>query len=137
MQDRPSAPELLEAVAAFLREEVASSLQGRKRFHALVAANACRMVAREIELSAGQLEREYADLCSLLELKEPSGAKSESASYDRVRELNFELCEHIDAGWADEEPRRSRLIRYLQARVADKLAVSNPKLLEPRRPRRR
>ena len=133
MQDRPSASELLEAVGAFLREEVATDLDGRKRFHALVAANTCRIVAREIELGPGQLEEEYRELCRLLE-RPPSRS---GASGDRVRELNFELCKRIDAGWADEEPRRTRLIEYLEARVADKLAVNNPKLLDPKPPERR
>ncbi len=47
MTDYPPADELLEAVAAFLDEEVKPLLKGGQRFKSIVAANACRVVARE------------------------------------------------------------------------------------------
>ena len=47
MKDYPPADELLEAVAAFLDEEVKPLLKGGQRFKSIVAANACRVVARE------------------------------------------------------------------------------------------
>lgn len=47
-QDRPDAHELLEAVAHYLREELADDVPPEHRFQVRVAANSIRMVAREI-----------------------------------------------------------------------------------------
>ena len=124
MQDLPSASELLEAIAAFLQEDAAEELSPRKRFFALVSANVARIVAREIELSPAQLERECSELWSLL-------AKAGQVPAQRERralalELNRELCRRIRAGDADAEPWRSRVLAHLRAQVADKLAIANP-----------
>jgi hypothetical protein len=47
MQDRPDAPELLAAVARWLYEDLRPTLEREQRWGALVAANACAVVARE------------------------------------------------------------------------------------------
>jgi hypothetical protein len=48
MQDRPTALELLRAVREFLEADVLPSLEGRRRFHGLVAANVLGIVEREL-----------------------------------------------------------------------------------------
>src|SRR5690606_13181549 len=48
VNDRPSAAELLAAVEQFLEEEAVPALEGPARFHARVAANVLRIVAREL-----------------------------------------------------------------------------------------
>lgn len=45
---RPTAAELVAAVAEFLEGEVRAATTGAVRFHALVAANALRIVEREL-----------------------------------------------------------------------------------------
>ena len=45
---RPTAAELVTAVAEFLEGEVRANTTGAVNFHALVAANALRMVEREL-----------------------------------------------------------------------------------------
>ncbi|BBU23763.1 phosphotransferase family protein [Mycobacterium xenopi] len=45
---RPTAPELVAAVAEFLETDVRQATSGRVNFHARVAANALRMVEREL-----------------------------------------------------------------------------------------
>ena len=45
---RPTAAELVAAVAEFLETDVRESTTGRVNFHARVAANALRMVQREL-----------------------------------------------------------------------------------------
>ena len=45
---RPTAAELIAAVAEFLDSEVRSTTSGAVNFHALVAANALRIVEREL-----------------------------------------------------------------------------------------
>src|SRR4051812_13177656 len=47
MQDRPDAPELLAALARWLYDDLRPTLAGEQRFMALVAANACAILARE------------------------------------------------------------------------------------------
>ena len=124
MQDKPSAVELLEAVAAFLSEEAARELEGGKRFHALVAANVARILAPEIALGPAALATEGESLRALL--AEPEGPPSEPAA-DEAERLNRLLCERIKQGWADREPVRSRVIDHLKRQVAGKLEIDNPR----------
>ena len=53
MNGRPTAAELVAAVAEFLEGEVRAATTGAVNFHALVAANALRIIEREL-LDAGQ-----------------------------------------------------------------------------------
>ena len=48
LQGRPTAAELVAAVAEFLEGDVRSNTTGAVNFHALVAANALRIVEREL-----------------------------------------------------------------------------------------
>jgi hypothetical protein len=50
---RPTAPELIAAVAEFLESDVRESTAGQVNFHSRVAANALRMVERELLADAG------------------------------------------------------------------------------------
>ena len=49
LHGRPTAAELVGAVADFLDTDVRDATEGQVNFHARVAANALRMVARELE----------------------------------------------------------------------------------------
>jgi hypothetical protein len=55
LHGRPTAPELIAAVAEFLDTDVRAATDGQVNFHARVAANALRMVEREL-LDAGAAE---------------------------------------------------------------------------------
>ena len=57
MDDRPTTRELLTAVEHFLDRDLVSELKGRHQFLARVAANALRMVTREIETAGDRAER--------------------------------------------------------------------------------
>jgi len=126
MQDRPTAIELLEALAAFLREEVSPRLEGSARFKAIVGANVAGIVAREIALGAAQDRAQLGRLASLLGHDAGSVAAEDVA--ERVREWSHELCRHIDEGDADSGPWRERVLEHLRACVAEKLAVDNPRV---------
>jgi GAF domain-containing protein len=129
MQDRPTAVELLEALAAFLREEVAPRVDGGLRFKAIVGANVAGIVAREIALGPANDRRELERLESLLgEL--PVAAQDDASVAERVRELSRQLCRRIEAGEADEGAWREQLLAHLRATVGDKLAIDNPKAKE-------
>ncbi len=125
MQDKPTSIELLEALAVFLREEVAPKLEGGLRFKAIVGANVAGVVAREIALGPGQDRAQLARLASLL--GEEVAAVAPERTAEQVRAWSFELCRRIDAGEADEGPWRAELLAHLRESVGEKLAVDNPK----------
>jgi hypothetical protein len=128
MQDKPTATELLDALAVFLRDEVAPRLDGGLRFKALVGANVAGIVSRELTLGPAQDRAQLERLAALL------GLASDPATDDvatRVRDLSFELCRRIDSGQADQGPWRSQVIDHLRQSVEEKLAIDNPKLLAP------
>ncbi|HXC53433.1 MAG TPA: DUF6285 domain-containing protein [Candidatus Limnocylindrales bacterium] len=137
MQDKPSAVELLQALAAFLREEVAPRMEGGMRFKSIVGANVAGIVAREIRLGPAQDRAQLRRLVALL--REPAAAAQSSGEEARgedvrarVEELSFELCRRIEAGLADSGPWREEVIAHLRATVDEKLAVDNPKAREKR-----
>lgn len=125
MQDKPTAIELLEALAAFLREEVAPALEGGKRFKAIVGAHVAGIVAREIALGPAQDRAQLARLAALLG-EDASNVSSEDIAA-RVVEWSRELCHRIDAGQADSGPWREQLLDHLRDCVNEKLAIDNPK----------
>jgi Domain of unknown function (DUF6285) len=116
MQDRPAPEELLEAVAAFLRERVvvAGAADGAAAFHARVAANALDIARRQMALEPASRQREHAALVKLL------GA---DAGHDVAR-LNRMLCERIASGTMDLGT--PGLAACLWQITLDKLAVDQP-----------
>ena len=66
MQDRPTIDELLAAVEYFLDTEIVPNVPGARGFHGRVAANAIRIVRRELEREDEALAAEWAGLDTLL-----------------------------------------------------------------------
>ena len=112
LQDRPTARELLDAVAGFLEQDAAPALDARLRFHALVAANVLRILEREWELGPAQRERQRALLAGLL------GHDGEPAA------LWAELAAAVREGALDG--RRAELVAVLREITAQKRAIANP-----------
>ncbi len=101
---RPTAAELVAAVADFLDCEVRAATSGAVRFHALVAANALRIVERE--LHDEQLGRS-------------------AAALDRLGYPDEEtLAAAIRAGELDDRP--EQVMACLRALVSHRLAVAHP-----------
>lgn len=128
MQDRPTATELLEAVRAFLADEVVPALDGHRRFHARVAANVLAIVARELEGEAAALRAEWERLAGLLGLGGPAPAEP-AGLRAAVREATAALAERIRHGEADAGPFAARVRAHLRATVREKLAAANPRYL--------
>jgi hypothetical protein len=101
---RPTAAELVAAVAEFLEGEVRATTSGAVNFHALVAANALRIVERE--------------------LLDDTGAAPRAA----LARLGFDgedgLSAAIRAGELDD--RQADVIACLRAVVSHRLAISHP-----------
>lgn len=132
MQDRPDARELLEAVRAFLEEQVVPALDGTRQFHARVAANVLAIVGRELTSGDDLLRAEQHRLHELLDVtddRDQTGGASLAAS---VRDLNARLADRIRNGDADDGPWRSAVLAHLRTTAAERLAIANPKYAAPR-----
>ncbi|MFZ5778625.1 MAG: DUF6285 domain-containing protein [Pseudomonadota bacterium] len=115
-QDRPTASELLAAIADLLREEVVPVLDRadpRLAFQMRVAANSLAILEREVRLGPAADIREHERLVKLL------------GRHGTLDELNGELSRQLRAGERDE--RDAALMAHLEATVADKIAIANPK----------
>ena len=112
MQDRPTAPELLDAMAAKLFTEVREWVPRERRFQVLVLANLCAVIARE--LRAGDAPDE-ADLALFREL---------GGEGDNARGAAGDLATRIRAGELDD--RLDEVLERLSEHVARKLAIARP-----------
>ena len=124
MQDRPTADELLALIEVFLDEEIVPNVEGARGFHARVAANAIRIVRRELAGQEKDLDAEWRGLDDVLgEAVPPPGY---GAMAKAIAERNAELCERIRAGRGDSADVREHVRRT----VAAKLRATDPRLLE-------
>lgn len=105
---RPTSPELIEAVVEFLETEVRDATTGSVNFHARVAANALRIVERELhDTAAGRSAAETgAALAALGFADEPA------------------LAAAIRAGELDDRP--DDVAACLRTLVRHRLAVDHP-----------
>ncbi|HEY9305132.1 MAG TPA: DUF6285 domain-containing protein [Mycobacterium sp.] len=104
LHGRPTAAELVAAVAEFLETDVRESTTGQVNFHARVAANVLRIVERELlDESAGEVTKALAD----------AGFDDEAQLAAAIRAGNLD-------GASD------RLKSALQALVRHRLAVAHP-----------
>ncbi len=115
-QDRPTAAELLAAITDFLREEAMPALdrtEPRLGFQMRVAVNSLAILEREARLGPAADAREHGRLAALL------------GRDGSLAELTRELARQLRAGARDE--RDDALMAHLEATVADKIAIANPK----------
>lgn len=108
---RPTAVELVEAVREWVDGDVRDSTEGRIAFHARVAANALRMIERELALAPGHQAAHSAGLAEL-------GCIDDSDLAARIREGTLT---------APDDQVREVVARSVRA----KLEVANPGWLTP------
>ena len=113
MQDRPTAAELLDAVATFLQDDLLPELTGQKAFHVRVSANLLRILEREWELEPRHLAEDRAGMGAVL------GHDGDP------QDLRAELAEAIRAGALDR--RHDEVLRVLREAARRKLEVANPR----------
>jgi hypothetical protein len=122
-QDRPSAPELLEAVAEYLFTELRPEVPGEQRFRVLVAANVCAVVARELRAGDRPGKEDLELLHELLGL--PAGEDLSGEELDAaVREAEAELARRLRSGQLDD--RLDELTDRLAEHVRRKLEIARP-----------
>jgi Domain of unknown function (DUF6285) len=104
LHGRPTAAELVAAVAEFLEQDVRAATEGQVNFHARVAANVLRTVEREL------LDSSAADVAAA------------------VRDLGYadeaHLAEGIRAGELDG--RSAELLPALRVLVRHRLTIAHP-----------
>lgn len=127
MQDRPTFDELLAAVENFLDTEIVPNVPGSRGFHARVAANAIRIVRRELGLEDEQLAAEWAGLDAILHATERPADRA--ALRADLRSRNEALCALIRDGGADEGEAARSVYKHVRATVREKLRVTDPELL--------
>ena len=110
MQDRPTIDELLAAVEYFLDTEIVPNVPGARGFHGRVAANAIRIVRRELEREDEALAAEWAGLDSLLGPATPPIGRAQLRA--TLRERNEELCAQIETARRRRDVRRKRTRTY-------------------------
>jgi hypothetical protein len=115
VENRPTAAELVIAVADWLRTDAMPALPGALGFQARVAANALGIVVRELEAGPGHFA---ADRASVAGLAEAEGTD---------RELLAALSARIRAGALDD--RAGEVLEALRPLARHKLEIDNPKHL--------
>jgi len=116
MQDEPTPEELIQAVADFLRHEIAPEISGHHAFKLRVAINALDLVTRQLRLEQGSDAAEAARLTELL------GGQADPQK--SLAELNRALADRIASGEADLQT--PGLAAHLWQTTMDKLAVDQP-----------
>jgi hypothetical protein len=124
MQDRPYAPELLEAVEDFLRGQSAAASERWLRFQLLVAANTLGIVRREMLHEDQYTHEEWQRLDALLGAKEPPASHGAFAAALRARDA--ELCARIASGDFDAPEAETRLFEHFWQTIEDKVRIANP-----------
>ena len=127
MQDRPTFDELLAAVEYYLDTEIVPNVPGARGFHGRVAANAIRIVRRELEREDEALAAEWAGLDALLGPATPPIGRAELRA--AVRERNETLCSQIRDGHADEGSFSRDALEHVRGVVREKLRATDPELL--------
>jgi hypothetical protein len=122
VQDRPTASELLDALAAMLFAEVREWVPREHRFQVLVAANVCAVVARELRAGAGP---SLADARLFRELAGADGAEpAPESAVEEARAAAGDRAEHLRAGELDGE--LEAVATRLREHVRRKLEVARP-----------
>ena len=122
MQDRPTAPELLDALAAMLFTEVREWVPRERRFQILVAANVCAVVARELRAGA---EPSLADARLFRELAGSDAAEPEpERAAEEARAAAAELAEMLRAGELDGS--LDEVTARLREHVRRQLEIARP-----------
>ena len=123
MQDQPTAVELINAVAEFLRNDVAPQLSGHSAFKLRVGLNALDLVARQLTLEAAG---DAAELERLSKLLGASGS---------LEDLNRLLSARIARGEVGFQT--PGLTEHVWQTTMDKLAIDQPNYASYRRERDR
>ena len=130
MQDRPTAQELVEAVASFLETEILPTLTDpRLRFRGLIAANVLGIVARELADGRSSLPKERLQLAKLLGNDLTDIPDRDADLLSGVALLSREFCLRVRSGVFDSTVAFDAALVFAEATVVEKLRINNPRYL--------
>jgi hypothetical protein len=119
MLDAPTPVEILEVVAAMIRDQLVPQLPPDAVFHARVAANAIDLVRRELQTG------DALEAASLARLQQLLGHQGDAPALER------ELCERIRNGSLTTDS--PGLIDHLMACTLAKMSIDQPSYASYRR----
>jgi hypothetical protein len=122
MQDRPTAPELLDALAEYLYAELRPHVSSEQRFKTLVAANVCAVVARELRAGERASLEDVRLFRSILGVEGPDPEPEDAESEARAAAL--ELAQLIRRG--DLDGNIEQVAANLRDHVHRKLDIARP-----------
>jgi hypothetical protein len=125
VQDRPTAPELLDALAGMLFAEVREWVPRERRFQVLVAANVCAVVARELRAGPAPSQADallFRELLGGADAAEPVPANAEAEA--EARDAAAELAAALRSGELDD--RLPQVADRLREHVRRKLEIARP-----------
>lgn len=126
MRDQPTGEQLLATAEALLRERILPGLSGAQKTDALMIARAMAIAARQLCNGERPEQEELEALSGLVEHAGDGGAELRP----RLLAANRALCRAIRAGEADRGERRAEIFAHLERVTRQKLAESNPRLLD-------
>ena len=115
VQDRPTAPNILNTISLFLRD-LMKRTEGSDKFHLRVSIHLLNIIEREIEISSRQDQDEQAELAKLL------------GTEGSLKELNALLAQKIRDGSIDYQD--EKVFQLLLEILEDKLRIVNPEHLK-------
>lgn len=131
MRDRPYPQELLAGALVVLERDIAPTLDGSRRFAAILVARAVAVAARAFASGDRTLRAELQRLAALLD--RPLNTHCDADELHRqALALNTALVRQIRLGGFDAGQARRRLFDHLCQVSRDKLAETNPKDLGSR-----
>ena len=104
----------------------------RLRFRLLIAINVLNIVRRELKDSEPLLQAEWQRLTALSDQPDVSQPCHPEELRAAIQSYNQELCARIRQGEADQEQNdwTEQLVAHLEATVAEKLQIANPRFLQ-------
>ncbi|MDX1958131.1 MAG: DUF6285 domain-containing protein [Leptospiraceae bacterium] len=129
MQDRPSANELLEAIADFLIKDVMPAVKNDDllSYKTLVSWNMLGVIGREIKLGEINLKKELTRLSTTLGTSVSLESKTYLEIQEMTRELNQVLSKKIQSEKISIEDKK--IWEAVKETLREKLEISNPKFL--------
>jgi hypothetical protein len=123
VQDRPTAAELLEALAGFMQDRAANARDRWERFQFQVAANSLAILRRETEMESAFMLEEWHGLDQLLGAAVvPQGQPALAAD---LSERNEDLSQRIQRGEFDGAA-EDALLPHLWQTVVNKVRIASP-----------
>jgi hypothetical protein len=120
VEDRPTAEELLDAIATLLEDEVLPVVSGPLQHKVRVAGNLSRILQREVRLGPANAERERLALAFFL------GVDPQD---NHLEDLNDRVAAELRR--ADDDETLARAFEILLPCVIDKVGVDKPGYARP------